>query len=140
METIMNTVKDIAKQLDLRPHPEGGYYRRTYKNQHGPHERGHASAIYYLLEGGGFARRHKLDADELWFWHAGAPLTLEFNSSDEEVRRLLLGPDITNGERPQQLIPRDHWQRARSEGEWTLVSCCVSPGFMFETFEMKTAE
>jgi len=134
----MNALKEVIEKLELRPHPEGGYYRRTYKNKHGPHGRGHATAIYYLLEGGKFARRHKLDADELWFWHAGAPLTLEiYPEGDEQIETLLLGPDVTKGESPQLLVPRHHWQRVRSEGNWTLVSCCVTPGFTFETFKME---
>jgi len=133
----MTAIADIITRLGLKPHPEGGYYRRTYKNSEGPHGRGHATAIYYLLEGNGFARRHKLDADELWFWHAGAPITLEIKTVSGELETLTLGPDVTKGELPQQTVPRNSWQRAKSEGEWTLVSCCVTPGFLFETFEME---
>lgn len=136
----MDALKEIIEKLELRPHPEGGYYRRTYKNQQGPHGRGHATAIYYLLEGREFARRHKLDADELWFWHAGAPLTLEiYPEDDEKIETLVLGPHVTKGESPQVLVPRHYWQRVRSEGSWTLVSCCVTPGFAFETFKMEEA-
>jgi uncharacterized protein len=135
----MINIPMIVHQLGLTPHPEGGYYRRTYLNDlTGADRRGHASAIYYLLEGGKFARRHKLDADELWFWHAGAALTLEINPKGGAIETLMLGPDILKGELPQILVPRDHWQRARSEGDWTLVSCCVTPAFQFETFEMDT--
>lgn len=130
------TPEDIIKELDLQPHVEGGYFRRMYRNAQGPEGRGHASTIYYLLEGNGFAHRHKLDVDELWFWHAGAPLTLEINAEGETPESLLLGPNVLAAERPQRLVPRNCWQRARSMGEWSLVSCCVTPGFLFETLEM----
>lgn len=132
---------DIIKTLKLEPHPEGGYYRRTYKNAQGPvtstgENRGHASAIYYLCEGNTFSRWHRVDGDELWFWHAGSPLTLELRD-DVGVRCLSLGPDLTAGQQPQHIVPAHVWQHAKSDGSWTLVSCAVSPGFLFETFEME---
>ena len=137
----MQSKQDIIHTLALEPHPEGGYYRRTYKNTNGPsveegENRGYATAIYYLAEGETFSSWHKTDGDELWFWHAGAPLTLEVKEIDGSVSKKRLGSDFTAGEQPQQLAPKNQWQRAKSDGEWTLVSCSVSPGFLFETFEM----
>lgn len=132
----MTTAEDIVKQLDLAPHPEGGYYRRTFSNADGPQDRGAMSAIYYLLEQDGFALWHRLDADELWFWHAGAPITLEIGEEKKADKTVILGPDVTRGQRPQVAIPANKWQRARSEGAWTLVSCAVSPGFLFETLDL----
>jgi predicted cupin superfamily sugar epimerase len=139
--------EEIIKSLMLTPHPEGGYYRRTFKTESiagtegpkGPNGelRGYATAIYYLSEGKHFSRWHKTDGDELWLWHAGAPLTLEIKDEDEGVVQLSLGPDLMRGEEPQRLAPKNTWQRAKSLGDWTLVTCSVSPGFLFETFVMQ---
>lgn len=132
----MTTAQDIIDQLDLAPHPEGGYYRRTYCNEEGPQDRGHASAIYYLIEQQSFALWHRVDADELWFWHAGAPALIETGAGPDADDSHLIGPNIVKGERPQLIIPSNVWQRVKSTGDWSLVSCVVSPGFLFETFEM----
>lgn len=137
----MLTIDEIVRSLDLSPHPEGGYYRRTYKNAKGPNgpggeTRGHASAIYFL-QPPTYSRWHRTDGDELWFWHAGAPLTLEIRQEDGRVETQKLGLNLANNEQPQLLAPAHLWQRAKSDGDWTLVSCSVSPGFLFETFEME---
>lgn len=137
----MNTIEDIVEKLNLEPHPEGGFYRRTYKHHDGPAGpdgdcRGHASAIYYL-QMPAFSRWHRTDGDELWFWHAGAPLELQTRVDDGTVASQYLGLDIGKDQNPQLLAPANMWQRARSLGEWTLVSCSVSPGFLFETFELE---
>jgi predicted cupin superfamily sugar epimerase len=127
---------EIIKHLGLKPHPEGGYYKRTYKNMLSNDERASASAIYYLLEGGSFSRWHRFDADELWLWHAGNPLTLELREGESTIE-LHLGNDLAAGQEFQILVPANQWQRARSEGEWTLVSCAVSPEFKFENYELE---
>ncbi|NVJ99573.1 MAG: cupin domain-containing protein [Alphaproteobacteria bacterium] len=127
---------DIIESLDLAPHPEGGYYRRTFDNATGPADRGKMSAIYYLLEQQGFALWHKFDADEIWFWNAGAPLTIEVGREKAAQQIFELGPELGSGQRPQAIIPANHWQRARTNGAWTLVSCAVSPGFLFETLDL----
>lgn len=132
----MLTAQELVKKLDLSPHPEGGYYKRTYQNEKGPEGRGHATAIYYLLEGGRFNKWHRVDADELWFWHAGTSLTLEVDFKQQGVQSLTLGPNVIAGERPQLLAPAHDWQRAKSNGDWTLVSCSVSPGFTFDKYEL----
>tara|TARA_R110002096_G_scaffold164059_4_gene331734 strand:- start:2541 stop:2993 length:453 start_codon:yes stop_codon:yes gene_type:complete len=132
----MQTVQDLIENLELSPHPEGGYYKRTFQNKEGPKGRGHATAIYYLLEGGSFNKWHKIDSDELWFWHAGATLTLETAHNDKGVQSHTLGPNVLAGELPQLLAPAHKWQRAKSNGDWTLVSCSVSPGFTFENYDL----
>lgn len=129
------TIEEIAEKLELSPHPEGGFYRRTFQNENGPLGRGHATAIYYLLDGN-FNKWHRMDADELWFWHAGAPLTLEIDIAGNGVESFVLGSDISAGEHPQLLAPAGDWQRAKSNGDWTLVSCSVSPGFTFENYDL----
>lgn len=132
----MQTIQDLIKKLELVPHPEGGYYKRTFQNKEGPDGRGHATAIYYLLEGGSFNKWHRMDSDELWFWHAGAPLTLEIANSEKHVQPHMLGPNVMANELPQLLAPAHRWQRAKSNGNWTLVSCSVSPGFTFENYDL----
>lgn len=135
---MLQSIEEIVETLKLEPHPEGGYYRRTYKNELGPEgsSRGYASAIYFL-QLPDFSRWHRCDGDELWFWHAGAPLTLELREDNGRVTSKKLGLGLSIGEQPQLLAPANLWQRARSEGDWTLVSCSVSPGFLFEKFEME---
>jgi predicted cupin superfamily sugar epimerase len=131
------TADQIIAKLGLQPHPEGGWYRQTWA---GPEVAGRVSgtAIYFLLKAGERSHWHRVDADEIWLWHAGAPLMLSMGLARAEDRRL--GPDVLAGDAPQILVPQGWWQAARSLGEWTLVSCTVSPGFRFEGFELATPE
>jgi predicted cupin superfamily sugar epimerase len=131
--------QDIIRKLDLMPHPEGGYFRRTYRNVRGPQDRGYASAILYLLDSREFALWHRFDADELWLWHAGAPLTMEQGMDKTASKTVTIGPNVLSGEKPQVLVPTGMWQRVRSHGDWTLVSCVVSPGFLLENLELDGA-
>lgn len=128
----MSADKIIAK-LGLMPHPEGGWYRETWK---GPEVGGRASgtAILFLLQAGERSHWHRVDADEIWLWHAGAPLVLSMGET--AAREVRLGPDVLGGEVVQAVVPAGWWQAAWSTGEWTLVSCTVSPGFRFEGFEL----
>ena len=126
----------LIAALELRPHPEGGWYRETWK---GPEVNGRATgtAILFLLKAGERSHWHRVDADEIWLWHAGAPLTLSLSASDEgPARNLHLGPDVLVGQSPQIVVPAHHWQAAASQGDFTLVSCTVSPGFHFEGFTL----
>jgi predicted cupin superfamily sugar epimerase len=124
---------EIIRKLGLQPHPEGGWYRQTWV---GPIVEGRASgtAILFLLQAGERSHWHRVDADEIWLWHAGAPLVLSVGV--EVAEELRLGPDVLGGEVVQAVVPAGWWQAARSLGEWTLVSCTVSPGFRFEGFEL----
>lgn len=123
----------IIAKLRLQPHPEGGWYRQTWV---GPMVAGRASgtAIHFLLRAGERSHWHRVDADEIWLWHAGAKL--ELSIGEASARRLTLGPDVLAGDLVQAVVPRGQWQAARSLGEWSLVSCTVSPGFQFEGFEL----
>lgn len=143
----MNSIDEIIRTLELIPHPEGGYYRRTYKNAEGPampgsapvgENRGFASAIYYL-QMPDYSLWHRTDGDELWFWHAGSPMRLEIRGTNGAASGQTLGLDMTAGQQPQLMVPGGQWQRAKSLGDWTLVSCSVSPGFLFETYELEEA-
>jgi predicted cupin superfamily sugar epimerase len=129
------TGDEIIAQLGLRPHPEGGHYRETFRASDGP--RGASTAIYFLLKAGECSHWHKVaDADELWHFYAGAPLELSLSEDGRTVRHLRLGIDFALGEMPQAVVPRGVWQAARTLGAWTLIGATVAPGFLFERFEM----
>lgn len=127
---------EIVRRLDLQPHPEGGWFRETWRHQPAAGGRGAGTAIYYLLGAGEVSRWHRVDATEIWHFYAGASLTLAISEDGTASRRETLGPDILNGERPQLLVPEGAWQSARSLGAWTLVGCTVSPAFDFAGFEL----
>ena len=132
------TAEDIIAELDLRAHPEGGYFRETWRGPTvGPGgERAVGTAIYYLLAEDQLSRWHRVDATEIWHFYAGAPLELSTTETGTSVEAHVLGPKLEEGHRPQQIIGPGIWQSARSLGSWTLVGCTVSPGFEFSGFEM----
>lgn len=128
------TAQEIIDRLRLQPHPEGGHYRQTWVAENGGRPTG--TCIYFLLSADERSHWHRVDATEIWLYHAGAPLVLSL-SADETgpATDHLLTPDLSSGA-PQIIVPRDHWQAARSTGDWTLVSCTVSPGFQFDGFTL----
>lgn len=130
------TADDIIAHLGLVPHPEGGHFRETWRS---PDNDGRPSgtAIYFLLRAGERSHWHRVDATEIWLYHAGAPLTLRIaGDAAGPAPAHRLGPNLDAGEAPQMIVPKDHWQAAESLGDWTLVSCTVSPGFRFEGFTL----
>lgn len=128
---------EVIAQLGLARHPEGGWYRETFRDEAvDAGGRARSTAIYYLLEAGEVSAWHRVDAVEIWHWHAGAPLALTRSADGDALETLTLGGDLGAGERPQGIIPAHWWQSARSLGAWTLVGCTVAPGFEFEGFEM----
>ena len=130
------TAEDVIRLLDLKPHLEGGHYRETYRDDRGDNTRAHSTAIYFLLAKGEVSRWHRVDAAEVWHWHAGAPLALSIAPPDGIAWDVRLGGDLKAGERPQGVVPPGYWQSAVSLGDWTLVGCTVAPGFLFEKFEL----
>jgi uncharacterized protein len=124
--------EDVVHTLDLRPHPEGGHYRETWRDAPPDGARGAGTAILFLLREGERSHWHRIDADELWIWQAGAPLSLRIAA--HAVHRL--GPAVAAGETLQRLVPRHTWQSASSLGRWTLCSCVVAPAFSFAGFEL----
>lgn len=122
--------------LGMTRHPEGGWYVETFRDPAGPEGRGWQTAIYFLLEAGDVSAWHRVDAAELWFWHAGGPLALSISEDGVAARSVRLGPDLRAGQRPQAVVPAGAWQTAESLGAFTLVSCTVAPGFLFERFEL----
>jgi uncharacterized protein len=126
---------DIIAQLNLVPHPEGGHFRETFRDQ--PTDgRALSTAIFYLLKAGERSHWHRVDAAEIWHWHAGAPLELSQSGTPGETKVQILGNNVMDGELPQIVIPAHAWQSARSLGDWTLIGCTVAPGFEFTGFEM----
>lgn len=132
----------VADALDLLPHPEGGWFRETWRTgarvaAHGG-ERASATGIYFLLGPGEESMWHSVRSDELWLWHRGGPLELRLGGDGDRPREagsIVLGCDVEYGERPQALVPAGAWQAARPvSGREVLVSCVVSPGFDFADF------
>ncbi|TDR90187.1 cupin domain-containing protein [Enterovirga rhinocerotis] len=129
--------EDVVRLLGLAPHPEGGHYRETFRDEcRDGTGRSASTAIYYLLAAGEASHWHRVDAVETWHHYAGAPLDLALSSDGETVVTHRLGADLPAGERPQAVVPAGHWQSARSLGAWSLVGCTVAPGFDFAGFEM----
>ncbi|WP_275784672.1 cupin domain-containing protein [Pararhizobium gei] len=126
----------IIETLRLERHPEGGWYRQTFRDEAGG-ARGHSTAIYYLLERGDRSHWHRVhDAAEVWHFYAGAPLALTIAEDGKSGVKVTLGSNILKDEHPQAVVPANCWQSAASLGAWTLVGCTVAPGFDFAVFEM----
>jgi hypothetical protein len=139
----------LAELLDLAPHPEGGWFRETWRSELQlpagalpgyPGPRAAGTAIHYLLAPGESSRRHSVRSAELWFWHRGGPLVLELGGigpAPATAEQHLLGPDVESGQQPSLLVPPGVWQAARPAGdEAVLVSCVVIPGFDFADFRL----
>jgi predicted cupin superfamily sugar epimerase len=133
----------IIRRLGLTPHPEGGYFRETWRDTvpDAPTvgARGSGTAIYFLLKAGEVSRWHRVDAVEIWHFYAGDPLELRITDGIGRPTMHSLGRDIERGERPQIIVPKNAWQSARIAAPkigWTLVGCTVSPAFDFAGFEL----
>eukprot|EP00435_Cladocopium_sp_Y103_P078263 s1_g2002.t1 len=128
------TPDQLIKELGLQPHPEGGHFCETFRDEAaGEEERAHSTAIYYLLKAGERSHWHRVDATEIWHWYAGDPLRLSVaTDSTEDPRHTTLGPNIPAGERPQGIVRKDEWQAAEPLGDWTLASgpsqACIDAG------------
>ena len=127
---------DIIARLELRPHPEGGYYRETFRDKLvDENGRAHSTAIYFLLARGERSHWHRVDAAEGWHWYAGDALTLTIVEHGKKST-VTLGSDFSAGQRPQTVVPARAWQAAEGLGDWTLVGCTVAPGFEWAGFEL----
>ena len=130
------TAAEIIAWLELKPHPEGGHYRETFRdNAVDAGRRARSTAIYFLLARGERSHWHRVDAVEVWHYYAGDALILEI-ADDSGQRSIRLGADVAAGEVPQAIVPAQAWQAAESTGDWTLVGCTVAPGFEFAKFEL----
>ena len=132
----MLSADDVIRLLDLKPHPEGGHYRETFRDPVTTKDgRAASTAIYFLLKRGERSHWHRVDAVEVWHWYSGAALELQTNSGNGTTT-VQLGADLTLGQRPQVVVPAQAWQAAESLGDWTLCGCTVAPGFEFSGFEL----
>jgi hypothetical protein len=131
------SAQDIIGMLGLKPHPEGGHFRETFRDStQAADGRAASTAAYYLLARGERSHWHRLDAAEIWHWYTGAPLQLEIAAAPGRIEHVTLGGDISAGLRPQAVVPAGVWQAAQTTGDWTLVGCTVAPGFDFAKHEI----
>lgn len=136
-------VDERVRALGLTPHPEGGYYREMYRaplqveTPRGPRSAG--TAIYYLLPRGEFAAWHQVASDEVWHFYDGDPLTLYLLGA-QGLEAVTLGREVSQGERPQVVVPAGVLQAAVPRGDYSLVGCTVAPGFDFADWEMPSRD
>jgi predicted cupin superfamily sugar epimerase len=136
----VSTARAIIERLELEPHPEGGWYRETWRAPAVDGSRASATAIHFLLEAGQRSHWHRVDAAEIWLWHGGDPVELSLAQAGHcPVETIRLGGGVLDGESPQHVIPPHWWQAAqpaRGPCGYSLVSCIVSPGFEFAGFTL----
>ena len=144
----MNRIDEIIKTLKLEPHPEGGYFKETYRSEgfikedsldsayKGP--RNYSTCIYFLLTSGMFSAFHKIHQDEIWHFYEGSPIQLHTLSETGIHTEYLIGCDLSKGHFPQLIVPGNHWFAASviNKDDYALVGCTVSPGFDFNDFEL----
>jgi predicted cupin superfamily sugar epimerase len=134
---------EVVGLLGLEPHPEGGFYRETWRGAPGPDGRAVGTAIYFAVTSASPSRLHRVDAAELFHWYAGDTVEQlvidDAGRGSASVQRI--GPDLTRGERPQALVPPHSWQglHVPAPGSWALLGCTVAPGFEFDGFELADA-
>ena len=132
----MLSAAEMIRRLELKPHPEGGHFRETFRDPRTVDGgRAASTAIYFLLARGERSHWHRIDAVEVWHWYAGATLALSI-ADGGKIQTLELAPQLTDSAQPQVIVPAKAWQMAESRGDWTLCGCTVSPGFEFSGFEM----
>jgi len=125
----MTDANEVIEALGLAPHPEGGWFRETWREPA-------TTAIHYLLRAGERSHWHRVDATEIWHFYAGDPLGLALSTDGHDLADHVVGADLAAGQEPQVVVPAGVWQSARPLGRWTLVGCTVAPAFRFEGFEM----
>ncbi|TNE72952.1 cupin domain-containing protein [bacterium] len=136
------SIERIIQQLELQPHPEGGWYRETWRSdevliREDGKSRSSGTAIYFLVPQGIITSWHKVKSAEMWHFYAGSPLILELETELGDVEEVIMSSNLDGGFVPQVLVKPNQWQRAYSTGLYSLVGCTVSPGFDFEDFEMR---
>ncbi len=128
----MPDAESVIRALDLKRHPEGGWFRETFRDAA-------STAIYYLLRAGEASHWHRIAPSETWHFYAGAALELRLSMDGATHQRHVLGRDVARGERPQIVVPPHCWQAARGLGAWSLMGCTVAPPFDFAGFELAPA-
>ena len=119
----------IIRTLELKRHPEGGWFRETSRDAA-------STTIYYLLRANEMSHWHRIAQSETWHFYAGAALELRLSADGDRAERIVLGIDLARGERPQLVVPPRCWQAATSLGAWSLMGCTVAPPFDFAGFEL----
>ena len=144
----MSRIKYLINKLELQPHPEGGYFRETYRSSgiiNGERSeasftgsRNYSTCIYFLLTSESFSAFHRIKQDEIWHFYEGSPIELHTISDDGKHDVVFIGSDLENGHTPQFVVPAGDWFAARVSGEnsYALVGCTVAPGFDFDDFEL----
>ena len=147
----MNTVEQLIKQYALQPHPEGGWYKETYKSsemvssnvlpERFSGDRAFSTAIYFLLEAGNFSAFHRIKSDECWHFYSGDPLLVYVLFPLGKLEIIKLGSDFARGELFQYVVPANCWFASRPApgSSFSFVGCTVSPGFEFTDFELANA-
>jgi len=137
------TVDSLITHLNLKPHPEGGFYVETYRSDTmvdvETKKRSACTAIFFLLPSGTSSHFHRLTCDELWHFYLGGPLTIvELDNDTKEPRTIILGQNVLEGHKLQKIIPRNTWFAAfpKENSKFSLVGCTVAPGFEFIDFEI----
>ena len=133
------SAEEVIQILDLKPHPEGGAFRETYRSSvlaRTDAQRSVCTAIYFLIRKDQATAWHRVKNDEIYHFYSGAPVELSLIHEDGKLSKHILGTNVKNGERPQIIIPANEWQSARSLGDYSLFGCTVSPGFDFSDFEL----
>ncbi len=139
---MVNNASYYAARLQLTPHPEGGYFKETYRAESvlttAAGERNVSTAIYFLLENDNFSAFHRIKSDEAWHFYDGDPLTVYIIQADGRLQEIHLGLDLVAGQVPQAVVPANCWfaSRVSPGGQFSLVGCTVAPGFDFADFEM----
>ncbi|MDX5477775.1 MAG: cupin domain-containing protein [Cyclobacteriaceae bacterium] len=142
---MQDRINELVEKLQLKPHPEGGYYAETYRSEwevttdHG--SRSLMTCIYFLLTSDNSSKFHQIKSDEMWFFHEGSPLTVHV-FSDKGYEKLLVGPSDQEGHLPYQLVKSGviFGSTVDQEDSYSLVSCVVAPGFDFEDFRLVSKE
>ena len=141
-------IKEIVKRLEMTPHPEGGFYKETYRSsgvipkdvlKNGfMGERNYCTAIYFLLTSDNFSAFHKIKQDEIWHYYEGSSLCVHVISLDGKYNKYKVGMGLDNDELPQLVVPAGCWfaSGVKNNNSYSLVGCTVSPGFDFEDFEL----
>ncbi len=139
-----NPYQNIIDRLQLTPHPEGGFFRRTYRSPLALDMQGKSrwcsTGIYYLLPRGERSHFHRLKFDEMWHFYRGESLTLLEITLNGRLKKTKIGPDLLGEEFPQYVVPAGHWFAAYPDGAYSLVGCTMAPGFDYEDFELGKKE
>ena len=148
----MNDANYYVTKLGMEPHPEGGFYKRTFESEERTSDqelsvefegkRKLYTSIFFLLGSKDISHLHRLKSDELWYYHAGSPLTIHVIDENGNYKESKLGINLDEGEIPQVLVPKNSifGSSVRDEDTFSLVGCMVSPGFEFQDFELFTQE